>query len=162
MLESLCCGFCLQRTWSSSQSAWSSQPVRTLKQTLMKLKTHVPEERKRGVVYEVPCKECSKTYIGETKRTLKVRLGEHKQAVKRGNPKNGIAVHAHKTQHGIDWNGMDYWKRRIIEAIQIKTSSETMNLDSGLQLSSVWNPILNPPYTIYILLTQCTFHQLIS
>ena len=36
---------------------------------------------------------------------LKVRLGEHKQAVKRGEPKNGIAVHAHETQHGIDWNG---------------------------------------------------------
>ena len=58
------------------------KPVRTLKQTLMKLKARVPEERKRGVVYEIPCKECSKTYVGETKRTLKVRLGEHKQAVK--------------------------------------------------------------------------------
>ena len=74
------------------------------------------------------------------------------QAVKRGDPKNGIAVHAHKTQHGIDWNGAqvkkmetNYWKRRTIEAIQIKISSETMNLDSGLQLPSVWNPILNPP-----------------
>ena len=28
----------------------------------------------------------------------------------------------------------NYWKRRTFEAIQIKTSSETMNLDSGLQL----------------------------
>ena len=43
----------------------------------MKVKTRVPEEKKRGVVYEVPCKECGKTYIGKTKRTLKVRLGEH-------------------------------------------------------------------------------------
>ena len=24
----------------------------------MRVKTHIPEERKRGVVYEVPCKEC--------------------------------------------------------------------------------------------------------
>ena len=71
----------------------------------MKVKTRVPEEKKRRVVYEVPCKECSKTYIGETKRMLKVRLGEHKQAVKRGDPKNVIAVHAYETQHGIDWNG---------------------------------------------------------
>ena len=30
---------------------------------------------------------------------LKVRLGEHKQAVKRGDPKNGIAIHAHESQH---------------------------------------------------------------
>ena len=32
-------------------------------------------------------------YVGETKRTLKVRLSEHRQSVKRGDPKNGIAVH---------------------------------------------------------------------
>ena len=45
--------------------------------------------------------ECYHTYIGETKRTLKVRLGEHKQAVKRGDPKNGITVHAHESNYVI-------------------------------------------------------------
>ena len=128
------------------------KPVKTLRQTLMKVKTRVPEEKRRGVVYEVPCKDCSKTYVGETKRTLKVRLGEHRQAVKRGDPKNGIAVHVHNTQHAIDWTGAkvskteaNYWRRRTMEAIQIKTNENTMNLDSGLLLPSVWNPVLNPP-----------------
>ena len=51
---------------------------------------------KKGVVYEIPCKE---VYVGETKRTLKVRLSEHRQAVKQGDPKNGIAVHVQKTDH---------------------------------------------------------------
>ena len=58
--------------------------------------------------------------------------------MKRGDPRNGIAVHAHETQHEIDWNGaevkkmeVNYWKRRTIEAIQIKTSNKTMNLDNG-------------------------------
>ena len=120
----------------------------------MKLKTRVPDERKRGVVYDVPCKECRKTYctyVEERKRMLRVRLGEHKQAVKKGNSKNGIAVHGHENQHEINWNGAEekkmeatYWKRRTFEAIQIKASGETKNLDSGLQLSSVWNPIWNP------------------
>ena len=36
--------------------------------------------------------------MGETKRTLKVRLSEHSQAVKQGDPKNRIAVHVQKTQ----------------------------------------------------------------
>ena len=31
--------------------------------------------------------------MGETKRTLKVRLSEYRQVVKRGDPKNDIAVH---------------------------------------------------------------------
>ena len=71
---------------------------------LMKLQTRVPDERKRGVVYEAPCKECRKTYVGETKKTLR------KQALKKGNPKNGIAVHAHETQHEINWNGAEVKK----------------------------------------------------
>ena len=104
------------------------------------------------MVYEVPCKDCSKTYIGETKRTLKIRLSKHKQAVKRGDRNNGIAVHAHESHHSIDWDGAkvkrtvsNYWQRIAMEAIQIRTSGQTMNLDSSLQLSTVWNPILNPP-----------------
>ena len=68
------------------------------------------------------CKECHQTYIRETKKTLKVRLSEHKQAVKRGDPKNGIAVHAHESSHMIDWDGarvrrsgmIGYWQRRTI------------------------------------------------
>ena len=81
----------------------------------------------------------------ETKRTLKVRLGEHKQAVKRGDLKNGIAVHAHESNYMIDWDGArmkrsgmtNCWQRRTTEAIHIKLSEETMNRDSGLQLSTV-------------------------
>ena len=53
---------------------------------------------------------------------------------------------------GIDWMGArvrkreaNYRRRRTIEAIQIKTNKDTMNLDSGLLLPLVWNPILNSP-----------------
>ena len=34
----------------------------------MKVKQKMPEEKKKEVVYQVPCKNCSKVYIGETKR----------------------------------------------------------------------------------------------
>ena len=43
-------------------------------------------------------------YIGETKRTIKKRLTEHRFAVKKGEELNGIAVHVHKYQHVIDWD----------------------------------------------------------
>ena len=73
--------------------------------------------------------------------------------MKCGDPKNGIAVHASESKHTIDLDGArvkrsgmtGYWQRRTTEAIHIKLSEETMNLDGGLQLSTVWNPILNPP-----------------
>ena len=47
------------------------KPVKTLRQTLMKVKTCIPEENRRGFVNEVPCKDCIKTHVGETKRALK-------------------------------------------------------------------------------------------
>ena len=36
----------------------------------------------KGVVYLIPCDECSAVYVDEMGRTLKVRLAEHRRAVK--------------------------------------------------------------------------------
>ena len=60
------------------------------------------------------------------KEDTESQTGEHKQAVRRGDPKNGIAVHAHESNHVIDWDDAQvrsvsgYWQRRATEAIQIK------------------------------------------
>ena len=126
------------------------KPSNTLRQSLVHVKKRLPEEKKRSVVYQVPCKGCDQVYIGETKRNLNIRLAEHRQAVRRGDDKNGIAVHVQKCNHSIDWEGArveqvitNYWKRRTAEAILIRQQSPTMNLDRGLHLPSVWNPILD-------------------
>ena len=87
------------------------RPKRTLKRELMQVKSRTPEQKQTGVVYKIPCKECPEVYVGETKRTLKVRLSEHRQAVKRGDPKNGIAVHVQKTIHCINWEGATVQRR---------------------------------------------------
>ena len=70
----------------------------------MRVKNKRPEELRRGVVYEVPCHDCSKTYIGETGRSLQERLKEHRYAVKTANMNNGIAAHAWNHQHQADWD----------------------------------------------------------
>ena len=56
-----------------------------------------------GVIYEVPCKDCECVYIGETGRILEKRLSVHKNAVKKTDTKNGIAVHSWTKQHQVDW-----------------------------------------------------------
>ena len=116
------------------------------------MKNRVPEEKRTGVVYEVPCHDCDHVYIGETGRTLKKRLTEHKQAVRRFDEKNGIAVHVHQHDHRIDWNSARvvenetfYWRRRVLEAIRINSHQSTMNLDCGLNLSHLWRPFLVKP-----------------
>ena len=89
----------------------------------MRVKTAIKDEEEKGVVYEVPCGECEQVYIGETGRNLKERLKKHQHAVKKENPKNGIATHACQQQHEVDWDAAEvrcteqhYWKRKVLEA----------------------------------------------
>ena len=65
----------LERVCTSLGVKAAFRPMRTLRQALVKVKTPIPEEKKKGVMYEVPCKDCHRVHIGATKRTLKVRLG---------------------------------------------------------------------------------------
>ena len=113
----------------------------------MKVKNPRPPLLKKGVV---PCMDCNRSYIGETGRNLKKRLAEHKAAVKRGDVKNGIAVHAWEHQHRVDWDEASvltqeprYWKRRVLEAVEIQKHVENTNLDCGLSLNPIWTPYLS-------------------
>ena len=76
--------------------------MRALRQTLMQLKNHIGREKGR-VVWSM--RSLAKTAARLILGRLKVRLSEHKQAVKRGDPKNGIMVHVHESHHSIDWDG---------------------------------------------------------
>ena len=93
----------------------------------MKVKNPRPQLLKKGVVYEVPCMDCSRSYIGETGRTLQKRLVEHKAAVRRGDTNNG---------------NNNNWKRRVLETTEIQRHAENTNLGCGLTLNSIWTPFL--------------------
>ena len=43
------------------------KPTNTMRRSLIHVKKKVPQEKKRSVVYQVPCKGCDQVYIGETK-----------------------------------------------------------------------------------------------
>ena len=87
-------------------------------------------------VYQVPCLDCPSSYFGETGRGFQVRLGEHKNAVSRGNLNNAIYKHQVETSqkfgsmHRIDWEGAKLlhinhnWNNRLaVESSLIKTCS---------------------------------------
>ena len=129
------------------------KPCRTIRQMLVRVKNRIPEDRRKGVIYEIPCQDCEKVYIGETGRTLKKRVSEHKEAVRKFNMNNGVGTHVHNEDHRIDWEGAKvigqqefYWKRRVTEAIMIyQHNQQTMNLDCGLNLSKLWHASLDKP-----------------
>ena len=86
------------------------------KSTLVKVKQPRDDKMKKGVVYEVPCRDCNSVYIGETSTTLEKCLSEHKNAVKKHDTNNGIAVHAWNLQHqvDIDWEAAKQGQQRSI------------------------------------------------
>ena len=68
----------------------------TLRKSLMEVKERPGMMEVKGVVYFIPCAECSANYIGETGGTQKVRMAEHRRAVENKDHKNGIAMHVQR------------------------------------------------------------------
>ena len=123
----------------------------TLKSALVRVKQPREDKKKKGVIYEVPCKDCECAYIGETSRTLEKRLSELKNGVKKHDTKNGIAVHSWTNQHQVNWEAAktrevegNYWRRRVLEALHIHIE-HTSNLNYGLAINPSWLPLLNTP-----------------
>ena len=92
----------------------------TMRRCLTKVKTPVDPINIKGVVYRIPC-ECGRVYVGETGRTLKQRITEHKRAVKNADSNNGLAVHVARTEHEIRWDEAEivyreeHWMKRNIK-----------------------------------------------
>ena len=115
------------------------RPNRTLRQMLVKPKDPLPVDQKNGVVYRIPCRDCEKTYIGQSGRSLACRMKEHQGAVRRGDTNaSAIAEHAWGQQHQIDWGSAEVldtnpsWRPRcLLESWHIHKERSTMNRDRG-------------------------------
>ena len=133
----------IQRVLKGYNITTAVRPNTTLRKLLVSPKDKVPKEKQCGVVYEVPCHNCDKTYIGETGRQLGTRVEEHKKEVEELSKaaytrtkrkvstaelnKSAITDHGVSQNHVINWDGVrvidredDITRRRIREAIWIK------------------------------------------
>ena len=76
----------------------------TISSLFPKPKDPVPKDQTRGAIYSIPCQNCDKCYIGETKRKFPSRLKEHRQAVEHKQPqKSALAEHCLRFGHSISW-----------------------------------------------------------
>ena len=95
------------------------------------------------VIYSIPCEDCDKSYIGETKRKFASRLKEYQKAVKHKQPqKSGLAEHCLRSGHSISWESSKIlhtsanWRnRRLLEAWEINICKNPLNQDDGMYLS---------------------------
>ena len=73
-----------------------SKPVTTLQQQFPSLKHRPTMEEQTNIIYKIPCKDCSWSYIGETGRSLKTRQLEHLGNVEHCKKGSNAAKHAWK------------------------------------------------------------------
>ena len=71
------------------------RPHTTLRSMLVHPEDRISDEEKQEVVYKIPCENCERVYVGETRRTLAVRVKEHRKEV---DSITGIFTRAEKTR----------------------------------------------------------------
>ena len=69
----------LQRIFNKYNVATTMRPLSKLRSMLVQPKDKRSLEDSTGVVYQIPCKDCDKVYVGETGRKFGVRKAEHTQ-----------------------------------------------------------------------------------
>ena len=110
------------------------------------LKDSSNRDEEPGVVYRLTCNDCDQTYIGETGRTAIARAKEHVSYVRNGRfDMSAAADHAIIHQHSLSFKTVQIIdhepraaRRRVKEALHIRTEKNPMNKDKGLELDPIW------------------------
>jgi hypothetical protein len=102
----------------------------------------VKTNQKTHAVYSIPCGDCEKEYLGQSKRQFGTRIKEHQKAVSTlDKGKSALAEHVCYTKHEIAWENSKvittnnrYGQRLCLEAWHINMSNHALNRDDGAYL----------------------------
>ncbi|XP_072411213.1 mitogen-activated protein kinase kinase kinase 7 isoform X3 [Chiloscyllium punctatum] len=116
----------------------------TLRQLLTRTKDLIPSMSKTNVVYKIPCKDCTKHYIGQTGRQLMIRIHEHQLATKRHDQLSLVATHADDKQHEFDWDNttiIGQAKQRTAREFLEAWHSSTDSINKHIDLDPIYRPL---------------------
>lgn len=99
-----------------------------------KMKDPVPISQMSGVVYEIPCGDCSDVYVGHTGTSVKQRMSKHKSDIRLGKTEVcATAQHSVEMSHQLDFENVSILehseivsKRLVLEMLYIQKYG-TMN-----------------------------------
>ena len=144
----------------------ASRPHTTVKQLLVRPKDKPDMLNVTDCVYQIPCGNCSKSYIGETGRKFGTRVKEHQTDVTHNTDnkqftrsqrktslgeyhKSAITDHVAQNNHTISWKDSKVVEREpnrflrwVKESIWIRKTSNMNRDEGGYKLSHVWDHAL--------------------
>ena len=114
----------------------------TLGHIFAKPKDPVKTNQKIHAIYSIPCGDCEKEYLGQSKRQFGTRIKEHQKTVSTlDKGKSTLAKHVCYTKHEIAWENSKvittnnrYGQRLCLEAWDIIMSNHALNRDDGAYL----------------------------
>ena len=125
----------------------------SLKDMLCQHKCPLPKNSQPGV-YRLEC-NCGSAYIGETKKKVSTRIGQHEQDIFKGRWRmSGASEHAETCAQGFKFDEAStvsveafYFDRKIREAVEIRagrrSSAKMLNRDSGSYMKTdQWDVLL--------------------
>jgi len=92
-------------------------------------------ENNNNAVYKIFCNDCNASYVGQTKRKIQTRIGEHVRNMGVDESRHSVITkHIIELNHSFDWKNTkildiepNYYKRLISEMIYIKTQDNSLN-----------------------------------
>ena len=125
---------------------------------LPKAKDSMERPSRPGVVYQIPCRDCTVIYIGETGWAYKTRLAEHKRDLKPANQakvddnnfnkKTALVKYVITKGHRVDWDHskiltfeIDFTKRQFLESFLIHISENSINDKENCFYSEIYNSL---------------------
>ncbi|UYV80784.1 hypothetical protein LAZ67_19001731 [Cordylochernes scorpioides] len=123
-----------------------------LRHPITKLPRSTVARSSGGSVYSVSCNDCSATYIGETGRSVAIRMTEHGRCITNRDNRSLIFNHVNTTGHSFNltspttiYNNIpNKYQRLIIEAIvSIATNSINRHIDLPTQYQDISQLSLN-------------------
>src|SRR5690606_27414088 len=115
-------------------------PYRTIKSLLRSPKDPAPLFY--AGVYCIPCRDCNAVYIGETGRTIRTRMQEHKLDVRLMKVGSAVAEHARDNEHSIAFENVRafsidgfYHRRTIREGLETRKHNDVTDQVPGREIS---------------------------
>ena len=91
-----------------------------------------------NIIYKIPCLNCNSVYIGQTSKSLEIRVKQHKYNFRTAQQNSACFKHSFETDHRIDWessvkilNNNNWTERNIIESFLIEKTNN-FNISKGL------------------------------